>query len=195
MLNCTIYAIIYNIILGFACFGSVWRFLLGEPTYLNRMKILRPCRSIKIAKKAQRRSIQSNRGQNHGLGRSRRSSKWIIVRVDLLEATMVRSWWGSWPVLAPIPPTSPVFLWLFGFQTFWCSAIRFFYDKGPVSCHHSFHSFQFWHLVMNRLHFLEYERASRRVRFARKRDRVCKSTDSSMRSGWAILSLLFSFLH
>jgi len=62
MLNCTIYALIYNIMLGFACFDSVWRFLLGEPTYLNRMKILRSYGSMKIAKMAQRHSIQSNCG-------------------------------------------------------------------------------------------------------------------------------------
>jgi len=37
MLNCTIYALIYAIMLGFACFHRVWWFLLGEPTYFKRM--------------------------------------------------------------------------------------------------------------------------------------------------------------
>ena len=111
MLNCTIYALIFTTALGFACFDSVCRFLLCESSYVNRMKILRPYGSKKTAKDAQRHLIQSNRGQNHGLGRSRRSSKWIIVRTGMSKATMIRPWrhntscglyhnlWAWWPLV------------------------------------------------------------------------------------------------
>jgi len=92
MLNCTIYTLIFTITLGFACFDSVWRFSFCEPSNVNRMKILRPCGSKKIAKEAQRHPVRLNRGQNHGLGRSRRSNKWTIARTDQPEATTVRPW-------------------------------------------------------------------------------------------------------
>ena len=50
MLNCMIYALISTSMLGFACFDSVCRFSLCEPSYVNRKKILRPYGSKKIAK-------------------------------------------------------------------------------------------------------------------------------------------------
>jgi len=62
MLNCTIYTSISTIALGFACFDSVCRFSLCDPSYVNRMKILRPCGSKKIAEEAQRHQIRLNRG-------------------------------------------------------------------------------------------------------------------------------------
>jgi len=43
VLNRTIYALLSTIMLGFACFDSVCRFSLHEPSYVNGMKILRPC--------------------------------------------------------------------------------------------------------------------------------------------------------
>ena len=62
MLNCTIYALISTIMLGFTCFDSVCIFPLCEPSYVNSMKILKPCGSQKIAKDAQRHQIWSNCG-------------------------------------------------------------------------------------------------------------------------------------
>jgi len=54
MLNCTIYALISTITLGFTCFDSVCKFSLYEPSHVNSMKILRPCGSKNMTKEAQR---------------------------------------------------------------------------------------------------------------------------------------------
>ena len=82
MLNCTIYALISTITLGFACFDSVYKFSLCEPSYVNRMKIVRPCGSKTIANEAQRHPIPSNCGQNHSVEDPKEAAR-----------TMVCPWW------------------------------------------------------------------------------------------------------
>ena len=66
MLNCTIYALIYIITLGFTYFDSVCRFSLCKPSYVSRIKILRPCGSQKMAKKAKRYTTWTKHG-HYGL--------------------------------------------------------------------------------------------------------------------------------